>query len=205
MKKAMPSALVLIFSLALVAFSNVTAAQAAMSPLSISGVPPIQFPPADFSVTGARVSLGYGHHRDVFGIDLGLLGNITDQRFVGIAASGLFNITHGNTTAIGLQLAGIANVNSQKTNVYGVQAALMSNWNEAESSVTGLQLSVANVSPNTKIYGFQAGIYNKARSVYGIQFGLINIANDLHGIQIGLVNFNATGIFAVSPIINVGF
>lgn len=179
--------------------------EAAMSPLSISVVPPVQFPPSDFSVTGARISLGYGHHRDVYGLDLGVLGNITDQRFVGIAVAGVTNITHGNTTAIGLQLAGVANINTQKTNIYGVQAALMSNWNEAESSLTGVQFSVANVSPNTSIYGLQVGLYNKARSVYGFQVGLVNIANDLHGLQIGLVNFNATGTFAVSPIINVGF
>jgi hypothetical protein len=177
----------------------------ALSPLSVNIVPPVQFPPSDFSVTGARVSALYGKHRDMYGIDIGVLGNITEQRFVGAAVSGLFNMTHGNTTVLGLQLAAIANINTQKTNVYGVQAALMSNWNEAESSVTGLQFSVANVSPNTSIYGLQAGLYNKARSVYGFQIGLVNIANDLHGIQIGLVNFNHTGTFSVSPILNVGF
>ena len=180
-------------------------AEAALSPLSVNLVPPVQFPPSNFSVTGARVSAIYGKHRDVYGIDVGVIGNITEQRFLGAAVSGLFNMTHGETTALGIQLAGIANVNTQKTAVYGVQAALMSNWNEAESKLIGLQFSVANVSPNMNIYGLQAGLYNKARSVYGFQIGLINVANDLHGIQIGLVNFNTTGTFSVSPILNVGF
>lgn len=179
--------------------------QAALSPLSVAIVPPVQFPPSDFSVTGARLSLGYGRHRDVYGLDLGVVGNITEQRFVGVGLAGIFNITQGDTTILGLQAAGIANVNSQKTDVYGVQMALLSNWNEAESSLVGLQLSVANVSPNMNVYGVQAGIYNKARAVYGVQFGLVNVANNLHGLQIGLVNFNATGIFSVSPILNVGF
>lgn len=182
-----------------------TRAAAAMSPLAISIVPPVQFPRADFSVTGARVNAIYGKHRDVYGLDLGVIGNITEQRFVGIGVAGLFNMTHGNTTAVFAQLAGIANINTQMTRVYGVQAALMSNWNEAESAVIGLQLSAANVSPNTNIYGFQAGLYNKARAVYGFQIGLINVTNDLHGIQIGLVNFNNTGLFQVSPFLNVGF
>lgn len=201
MKKSILSVLFIGLALCL----SVTPADAALSPLSVSIVPPVQFPPANFSVTGARLSALYGRHRDLYGIDVGVLGNITEQRFVGIAVAGLFNMTHGETTALGLQLAGIANVNTQKTAVYGVQAALMSNWNEAESKLLGLQFSVANVSPNMSIYGFQAGLYNKARSVYGVQIGLINVANDLHGIQIGLVNFNTTGTFSVSPILNVGF
>ena len=180
-------------------------AQAAMSPLSVSLVPPLQFPPDDFSVTGARISVLWGRHRSVYGLDVGGVGNITDQNFVGIGVAGGFNATHGTTTILGLQLAGGANINTQKTQVFGVQAALGFNYNEAASSVTGLQIAIANISKHTNIYGVQAGIYNTAQTVYGFQIGLVNVASSLYGVQIGLLNFHHKGIFSVSPLINVGF
>lgn len=185
---------------------NLTPALAAMSPLSVGIVPPVQFPPSDFSVTGLRLSLIYGDHRDLYGIDFGVIGNITRQTFTGLAVSGAFNITHGTTTILGLQLAGLANINTEKTGVYGLQVAGLMNQNTASSSVTGLQLALlANLADHTNIYGLQVGLYNRAQSVYGLQIGLVNVANSLHGVQIGLVNFHTTGLFSVSPIINVGF
>lgn len=180
-------------------------AHAFFSPLSVSVLPPVQFPPSDFSITGVRASVFWGNHRDIYGLDFGLLGNVTQQDFTGLAVSGLTNITHGTTTAIGMQLAGLVNYNTNKTRVYGLQAALGMNYNTAESSVTGLQLALANISPNTDIRGFQFGIYNNARNVAGFQIGLVNFTQNLSGIQIGLLNFNHTGFFKVSPILNVGF
>lgn len=183
-----------------------SSAQAGVTPLSVGIMPPVQFPPSDFTITGLRASILYGHHRDVYGIDVGALGNITDQNFVGIGLSGLFNMTQGQTTILLLQAAGVANINTQKTNVYGIQATLGVNSNTAASSVTGLQLgAIANLSDHTNIYGAQVGLYNSAQDVYGLQIGLVNMANSLHGVQIGLINFNHTGTFSVSPILNVGF
>ncbi|UYL08369.1 hypothetical protein B9G69_015105 [Bdellovibrio sp. SKB1291214] len=182
-----------------------SASFAAFTPLSVNIVPPVQFPPQDFSVTGLRASLLYGHQRDMYGFDFGVLGNITDQDFVGVAVSGIFNATYGTTRVIGLQLAGFGNYNQQKTSVVGVQAALAMNYNVAESSIYGLQLAMANINPAASIYGLQLGVYNRARVVYGIQLGLVNIADNLHGIQIGLANFNNSGPFKISPILNVGF
>lgn len=178
---------------------------AALSPISLNIVPPAQFPPSDFNVTGLRTSLLWGRQRDVTGIDLGLIGNITDQKFTGLAVSGLFNYTGGESTAVGAQIAGLTNINKQKISVYGIQAALGANVNPAESSVTGLQFALVNWSPHTTIYGLQAGLYNKARTVYGLQIGLINVAESLRGIQIGVMNFHTKGIFVVSPILNIGF
>jgi len=187
----------------LVSFNS---AQAAISPVSVSIIPPVQFPPSDFSVTGVRASVLWGHHRDMYGVDIGLLGNITEQDFTGIAISGIFNNTRGTTNALGLQLAGIANVNTNKTRVIGLQAALGANYNAAASTVAGIQLGLlANVAPFTDIYGLQIGLYNRAKEVYGFQIGLVNIADNLHGVQIGIANFNHKGPFAISPIINVGF
>ncbi len=189
-----------------VAFLPFSLAKAAISPLSISLAPPVQFPPNDFSVTGVRASVLWGKHRSLYGIDLGLLGNITEQNFTGLAVSGIFNNTRGTTLITGLQFAGLANVNTNKTTVIGLQGTLGVNYNSAASSVSGLQLALlANISPFTDIYGVQVGLYNKAKAVYGLQLGLVNITDDLHGIQIGLVNFNKSGPFAISPFLNIGF
>lgn len=179
-------------------------ASAAYSPLAVSIVPPVQFPADDYSITGARLSLGYGRHRDIYGLDLGLIGNITEQTFTGIGVSGGFNITRGTTTITGLQAALITNMNIKEATIVGLQVALV-NYNEAVSTITGVQLGIANLSAFTDVYGLQAGIYNRAQSVYGLQVGLVNYATNLHGLQIGIVNFNNSGPFAVSPILNVGF
>ncbi|PWU20828.1 MAG: hypothetical protein C5B49_03620 [Bdellovibrio sp.] len=185
-------------------FSSMSA-QGAFSPVSLSILPPIEFPPDDFTVTGVRASLLWGKQRDIYGLDFGLLGNITELTFAGVAVSGMFNITHGTTTALGLQLAGLANYNTNKTHVFGLQAALL-NINEAESAVVGVQLApLANLSAHTKVYGLQVSVYNKAEDVYGFQIGLVNFADHLHGIQIGLLNFNSNGPFAVAPLLNAAF
>ena len=196
-----------IFILALlVSFFPIQEARSAISPLGVSILPPLQFPPSDFGVTGVRASVLWGKHRDLYGLDFGLIGNITEQDFVGIGVSGLFNITKGNTYIIGLQFAGITNYNVQKTKVVGFQLAGGMNFNIAESSVVGVQLApLGNIASHTTIYGLQVGLYNSAREVYGLQIGLINRTDNLHGIQIGLLNFNHSGTFVVSPIINVGF
>ncbi len=180
-------------------------AHALVTPLAVAIFPPVQFPPVDFSIAGARVSAFMGRHRNVYGIDLGVIGNRTEQDFVGIGVSGIFNHTTGLTTVLGLQAAGVTNINTQKTRVVGVQVSLF-NYNSAESSVVGFQIGpVANLSRHTSVYGMQVGLYNAARTISGFQIGLINSTDNLHGIQIGLVNFNRSGPFAVAPILNVGF
>ena len=180
-------------------------AQAAVSPLSVAIIPPVQFPSSKFSITGARISALWGYHQDVYGIDVGAIGNITAQDFTGIGVSGVFNYTKGTTTVLGLQLAGIGNFNTNKTRVFGVQAAGIINSNTASASVTGVQVALANLAAHTDIYGVQIGLYNKAKVVYGFQIGVINSAANLYGLQIGLLNFHDKGIFVVSPILNVGF
>ncbi len=189
-----------------VSILSFNSSQAAISPVSVAIIPPVQFPPGDFTITGVRASILWGKHRDVYGLDVGLLGNITEQNFTGVAISGIFNNTRGMTNILGLQFAGISNINTNKVSVYGLQMALGANYNSAASTVAGVQLAfLANVSPFTDIYGLQVGLYNRAKDVYGFQIGLVNVADNLHGIQIGLVNFNHKGPFAISPILNVGF
>jgi hypothetical protein len=177
----------------------------AMSPLSFNLVPPVQFPPEDFSVTGLRLSLGYGHHRDMYGIDVGVLGNITDQDFAGVALAGIFNSTSGVSRIIGMQAAGLLNMNSGKTSVLGLQLALGANYNTAESAVYGVQLAAANLSDHTTVNGLQLGVYNRARAVRGFQIGIVNVTTNLTGLQIGVINFHHQGVFSVCPILNFGF
>lgn len=201
------NALVLVAAL-FAGVTNSTNAEAAASvtPVSVAIVPPIQFPSDEFTITGARLSVLWGRHRDLYGLDFGAIGNITTQSFVGVGISGIFNYTEGMTRILALQAAGVANISTQKTQVYGLQVAGGMNWVTAESTVVGVQAAlIGNHSPSTNIYGAQIGLYNRAKEVYGLQIGLVNFAKSLHGIQIGLANINETGIFGISPIINIGF
>lgn len=194
----------LIFLIGLISF--VGNARAAVSPLSVGILPPVQFPPDDFTVAGARISALWGEHRNVYGFDFAGIGNISEVSFTGLAVSGVFNMTHGQTTIVGLQLAGFTNINTQKTTVVGLQVAAGVNSNSAESSINGLQIAaLANLSGHTVVRGAQIGIYNKAQDVYGFQIGVVNSTTSLHGLQIGLLNFNEKGTFVVSPILNAGF
>jgi hypothetical protein len=181
----------------------VSTAHTATSPLAVTIYPPVQFPADDANVTGLRVGI-WGEHRSVYGIDLGLIGNVTKVDFAGLAIAGLFNRTKGQTHIIGLQAALGANINTEKTNVVGFQVAAV-NSNSASSSVTGFQIGFANLSDHTTVYGAQLGVYNTADHVYGFQIGLVNVAQSLHGLQIGLVNVHVKGLFQVCPIINFGF
>jgi hypothetical protein len=187
------------------AFLSCSQAHALVSPLGVAILAPVQFPPTSFTLVGARASVFWGKHRDVWGLDIGAIGNMTEGSFAGIGVSGIFNYNKGMSTVVGLQFAGITNINVNKARVLGLQVAGVFNHNRAESSVVGLQLALANLAPATSIYGFQAGVYNRSRAIYGFQIGLINSTDSLHGLQIGLLNFNKSGIFSVAPILNIGF
>jgi hypothetical protein len=185
-------------------FLTALSANAGVTPIGIAIMPPVELPPQDFTVVGARVSVIYGENYNVYGLDLGAIGNVTDQNFVGIGVSGVFNYNKGQTTILGLQAAGIANVNVNKATIVGLQVAAF-NSNQAESSIVGLDLGLVNYAPFTHIVGVQAGLYNRAHVVTGFQIGLVNVADNLQGIQIGLANINHQGLFAFSPFLNIGF
>jgi hypothetical protein len=201
------------FAFLLLSFVVASEASASASPLAIGLFPPIQVPSSDSEVTGLRLSLLVGKHSGAYGFDFGLIGNITDDNFKGLAVSGLFNHNSGVTKIIGLQAAGIANVNAAKTNVYGFQIALVNINRQPAATEHSKGFAVSSNLSNGSdagweygaVYGMQLGIYNSAAEVYGFQIGLINSTNKLHGIQIGLINFNKGGPFEVCPVFNVGF
>lgn len=187
------------------AFLSLPSAKAALSPVALAVIPPVQFPGEDFTVTGLRASVLWGNQRNVYGVDLGVIGNMTEGENAGISASGIFNLNRGQTNGVLLQAAGLGNFNVGKARIYGLQIAGILNSNKAESVVGGVQLALLNLGPYTNIRGLQVGLYNKAHDVVGFQIGVINDADSLHGIQIGLINFHRQGLFSVAPILNVGF
>lgn len=179
--------LVVFLSLTSYSYAEAEVANTRATPLSLAIFPPVQFPPSDFYVRGIRLSAIMGSNRKMSGIDLGLIGNKTDQEFKGLAIAGLFNWNSGTSKIIGAQLA------------------IGTNYNAGEGQIYGFQASLVNKSKYMDLYGVQVGLYNQARNVYGLQLGLFNRAANLHGIQIGLANFNDGGQFGVSPIINFGW
>lgn len=180
-------------------------AEAAMSPLGISIVPPLQFPPENFTVTGVRANLIFGNHHKVYGFDLGVVGNITSQNMTGVQLAGGFNYNKGEAHAVGAQIAGGGNWNVNKVSVVGLQASAFVNANKAEAVLVGLGVSALNLTDHTKVVGVQAGIYNSSRVVTGFQIGVVNKTDELRGFQLGLINFHNKGLFSVSPFINFGF
>ncbi len=142
-----------IFLVAVIFGSSPAAAVGNSSPIAVDLFPPVQFPSSDFEVKGLRLSI-VGKNRGSSGLDIGLLGNMTDQWFNGIAIAGLYNYNKTAADIFGLQVAGIANVNGIASNLYGVQIALYNKVN--------------------KVYGLQIGLINVAKELHGVQIGLIN-------------------------------
>ncbi len=167
--------------------------------------PPIQYPQEEATIKGGRASVGWGKHKNVYGLDLGLVGNVTTGKFIGMAMSGIFNETRGNTYIVFMQYATMLNSNSGKARIFGSQLTLGLNKNKA-ASIYGAQVAgIANLGMNNNIYGFQIGFYNEAKNIYGFQIGLLNKTENLHGIQLGLMNIHLKGLIKYFPIINIGF
>jgi hypothetical protein len=123
------------------------------SPIGIDLFPPVQFPNSDFAVNGLRLSL-VGLNREARGLDLAILGNITNQTFKGLAIAGLFNYNRVTADIIGFQIACLANINMTASNLYGIQLGA---YNKVG-----------------KVHGIQLGLINVTHELHGIQIGLIN-------------------------------
>jgi hypothetical protein len=134
--------------------STAMASSSDATPIEIGLFPPLQLPNTGYSVKGLRLA-GVGVNRTAAGLDVGILGNVTDVEFSGMAISGLFNFNRGNSTVYGLQLAGLANLNIGNSTVYGIEIAA---YNYAGS-----------------VYGLQIGLVNVANDLHGVQIGIFNI------------------------------
>lgn len=167
---------------------------------------PLQYPPKEDSVKGIRNVFGLGIHKDVYGLDVGLGVNVTNDDFIGMAIAGGANITGKRAIVTGIQFAGVMNRNRGKAYIAGLQFALGANFNEGSGGVYGVQLALAgNWASKTDIYGVQAGLINHASKVVGFQIGLINRCDRLYGIQIGLLNYAEKSPISFFPLINIGF
>jgi hypothetical protein len=123
------------------------------SPIGIGLFPPLQIPSSDYGINGIRLGV-VGMNRSMAGLDIGLLGNTTDQSFTGAAVSLLFNYNKIAADIVGFQVAGLANINGTGSSLYGVQLGL---YNKV-----------------TNVYGLQLGLINVTSNLHGIQIGLIN-------------------------------
>lgn len=123
------------------------------SPIGVGLFPPLQIPSSDFGINGIRLGV-VGSNRSMAGLDIGLLGNMTQQSFTGAAVSLLFNYNAIAADIVGFQVAGLANINGTGSSLYGVQLGL---YNKV-----------------TNVYGLQLGLINVTNNLHGIQIGLIN-------------------------------
>lgn len=177
--------------------SEVVLPSAGTSPLALSFVPGASLPPEDWSVVGLRVDLLAGRHRDLWGVDIGVLGNELTGTLTGLQGAGLWNRVGEAPAAV--QSAGLANLCER--DFCGVQAAGIYNWTGEE--FTGVQVGLINRAGN--MVGLQTGLFNSAGHGAGVQIGLVNIARALEGVQIGLANVNAQSTLEFFPILNMAF
>jgi hypothetical protein len=169
-------------ALALLLSLLVPAAAQADGPISLGVVPPVQMVPEDQSVTALRISLLYGRHADLTGLDLSLIGrNTGDVRGVAFAGASLVD---GDFT--GWQNGWLAAVT--RGNLQGLQWAV---YNRSGSGSSGLQIGLVNVAD-----GFS-----------GLQLGLVNISQTMRsGLQVGLVNIiQSKPRLKVLPLVNWSF
>jgi hypothetical protein len=135
----------------------------------------------DVAIHGLRFNLGAAENREMRGVDLFGLGNLTSGDQIGTQL-GFYNRVGGDLG--GLQLAIFASEVEGRT--CALQAAGLTN---RAGEVGGGQI---------------ATFLNRAKRVRGFQIGLVNDAGDLAGLQIGLVNVVRNGWIPVFPLLNVG-
>lgn len=168
------------------------------SPIGISLVQPVQFPPAEWDVNGIRLNILSGQHNNTAFIDLGVLANFTDGDMNGVQIAGLWNDVSGFAT--GLQLAAIVNRNASHTS--GVQLACF-NFNNIDSETHAIQIGLFNFTGDTE--GLQIGIFNQSESMNGLQIGVFNMTNSMNGLQLGLCNVIRNSTLPVFIGLNMSF
>ena len=115
------------------------------------GVAPIlEWPTADYDITGFRLNIFAGEHIDVYGLDLGIFGNFVKREIGGLQIAGLFNVVTESDCAI--------------------QVAAACNY--CKGDFGGVQLGLVNVTEKGR--GLQVGLINRANILYGVQIGLAN-------------------------------
>ena len=160
-------------------------------------VPSAQMPPADKDIALMRASLICGRHRNVYGLDFGVVGNITDEEMLGCGIAFIFNRSGNSRSAF--QFAG--GLNRSDRDFKGLQMALV--VNDVERNFIGLQIGLADIAD--ALAGMQFGGFNKVRSGTGLQLGAVNVAEQFTGVQIGVLNLNLDSPVPLAPIFNCYF
>ena len=156
-----------------------------VTPLGLGIFPGILSPSgAKGSVMGVRISPLVGIHRNVHGLDVGLVNVATGH--AGALQAGIFNYQHKRMTIFLLQMGGLINWNAGNTGGAGFQLAGLLNKNTGSGYFFGLQGALWNLSPKTNLYGAALGFSNQNGYLRGLQIGAINNASDLGGLQLGI-------------------
>lgn len=167
------------------------------TPISFSLFPGASLPPESWSVFFLRINIITGRHRDVYGFDIGTIGNEVIENFVGIQLAGFYNKVGRSNSA--LQFAGL--INRCQGDFTGMQIATLQNT--TDGTMTGFQFGILNRV--SRLDGLQIGLVNVAETGTGIQIGLWNSARSLEGLQIGVANCNTDSTIPFFPVINFAF
>lgn len=163
------------------------------TPFQLSLVKPVQLFPEETKVEGLRLNLIYGVNKELTGLDLGIVNEVTGT-IKGVQAAYILggNISHDLDGAQIVYGFGGANVTGGEAN--GLQiAGIFGGVNWAEE-FNGVQLSgvFGGINRAAELSGgqvtFAMGGVNKASDVSGVQIagimGGLNYADDVSGVQI---------------------
>lgn len=117
---------------------------------AISLFPAFEAPCANYEIDGLRLNIGVGEHVDVYGVDLGVIGNKVRREVGGLQIGVLFN-TAGESGGA-LQIAAICNY--------------------VTGDFSGAQIGLFNLAE--KGCGLQVGLVNKSVHFQGLQIGVLN-------------------------------
>lgn len=168
-----------------------------ISPLAFGIFPAVEAPSQDWDVAFLRINILAGRHRNVYGLDMGVVGNEAMGEFVGVQVSGFYNRIGKSDAA--LQFAGI--LNRCDGDFAGFQTAVAANI--TDGTMTGFQFGLVNRT--ARLDGLQIGLFNVAETGSGVQIGVWNSAQSLEGLQIGVGNYNADSSMPFFPVINFAF
>jgi len=176
------------------------------SPLQLSFTGSYQLVSAEKDVCGLRLNLPVGDNRNIYGLDLGFLGNAVESKGIVLNLLGnfrSFSDSQDGSGTKGIQFGGLGNIQFA-ADMQGIQLAGLINLNLGDTD--GIQIA-GLFNGGGEVRGIQlAGLFNHASAVRGIQIGLVNVTKELTGLQIGLVNCVwDSPILPILPIINFHF
>ena len=127
-------------------------------------VPALSFPDANYEIDGFRFNLFVGEHVDVYGLDIGIVGNIATREFNGLQIAPFFNRIGESSGSLQVSL-----------------------FNRCDGCFSGLQVGGVNIAE--KGAGAQVGIINVGNGFTGIQIGVVNMISDSNHPLLPLANF----------------